>query len=1204
MNDKHTNIGGDWIDAQGTQGFINRPSGDIHQHWGNVYEADEKYDVRGLENPYLGLRSFTYKDQSIYAGRERSITTALEKLTTPGEPRVLLFITGASGSGKSSLAQAGIVPALEHHYQQRHITPRYAVFRPSKYPLAMIADALRQLGMPGTTLDNQPDTFFSFVQQHTHKNQVNLLVIDQFEELFTQSEPAQRDTLVAILEHRPSFDQLRTHLIITLRSDYLPKLFEYQPLYEKCKQGLEVRVMTEEELREAIQRPIQQSYPDGSKQIEEALLESLAQDSTVSAAYLPLLQVTLEDLWKRGSLTQSAYGTLTDAIRRRAEEVYHFVDYDRERTIERPAPDKQTILALFLDLVEVSLDDAPRRDVRRRRTATDLYRGNAERVSLVEDLCRARLLSKDVETHDDQHIEVVDIIHETLIANWDRLRNAIADQRTALQQRVRFELALSEWLAHKQHEHYLLAGVRLAEAQALDERSDVALHGNEAQELLKRSVARREAERIRRLRQIQAVAVILLMLLLLASGAAIYAFRQQKLAQKQEFRALALAFASTAKTIQDTNDETVLALAAVRMDNETPETRNLAAETLSEYGLQYELRKSYIEAFSSDGHYVLSRNVEGILQLWDVTEGNNVITYTKTESDIKSVTFSPDGQFILVGLDNGTIHLWNVTNGEQIRTFEGHNDLITSLAFSPDGQYALSGSWDKTVRLWSVASGEQIQILTIDDFGRVSDVAFSPDGKYALFTFGDRSQGLYLWNVSNDEEVYTFKGPTIGHAGITFSPDGKYILSGAVNIVAQGDPDNKMRLWDVKTGTIVRVFSGHNGDVNSVAFSPDGQYALSGSDDRTVRLWDIATGQQIRVITIHSDFVHDVAFSSDGQYVFSSAGDVFRVCDITKDEQVRIFAGQVDKVRSVAFSPDGRFAISGSCVSNQFPCQKATIWLWDVTTGKQIRSFEGTEGDDVVDVAFSSDSQSVIYTFMGFFNSLGLHIIHWDIETGNQLYSSSITEEDFISLSLDEQMALVNPGGSLQLWSLVAFSPDGQMALVPSGGSLQLWDTVTDEQLRVLGDNVDGRRSFGFSPDGQMALSINGAELQLWDIATGNSLHVFSGHENDVTDFAFSPDGQFILSGAKDNTIRMWDIANGGQVRIFDGHEDIVSSVTFSPDGQYALSGSEDGTLRLWDARSVDEIADDICNNYYIVPESEDAMREEYGIPANVALCP
>ncbi|HMP40440.1 MAG TPA: hypothetical protein PKA05_08680 [Roseiflexaceae bacterium] len=459
----------------------------------------DPYAVGGLPNPYLGLRAFTYAERERFAGREREIRHAITHLTDPGNQQSLMFVTGASGSGKSSFAQAGLLPALEAHYQARKLAVLHAVMRPGRRPLAALADALLQLGLP-------PDDTFAATRPFMvgvpsgppPPGRICLLVIDQFEELFTQAEPAQHDAFVAILAALPAFETLRMHVIATMRADYLPELFDHRELYEIAKHGIDLRAMTPAELEATIVRPVQFMHPD--RRVEPALITQLAADAAADAAYLPLLQVTLEDLWRRGSMTRAAYTSLTSAIRLRAEEVFLFEDYDGAHSKPRPPADQQAILAMLLDLVEVSLDDDPRRDVRRRRTAAELERGDPQRQALIDSLAAARLLSKNYEAGTDAPIETVDIIHESLIANWDRLRREIASQREILQQRVRFEQALAEWQERNRTDDYLLVGVWLAEAEALDKRGDVALRNPAAQDLLKQSVTQREAARQRSLR--------------------------------------------------------------------------------------------------------------------------------------------------------------------------------------------------------------------------------------------------------------------------------------------------------------------------------------------------------------------------------------------------------------------------------------------------------------------------------------------------------------------------------------------------------------------------------------------------------------------------------------------------------------------------------------------------------------------------------
>ncbi len=285
-----------------------------------IITAEQAYHVGGLTNPYLGLRAFTYEDRPRFAGRGGLIADAVKLLTSPGEERALLFITGASGSGKSSLVQAGIIPALEGHYTTRSKPFQYAVMRPSRQPLVTLAEALRQLGLPASGPFAAAAPYTREAIPTSQRLGIRVLVIDQMEELFTQSEPDQREALLRMLGALPPFHKVRVHIIGTLRSDFLGELADYPALESAFREQLLVRVMDGTELKAAIQRPIQEAHPQ--KRIEPALLERLTTDAAGDAAYLPLLQVTLEDLWQRGSLTLSAYGTLTDAIRERAEVVY------------------------------------------------------------------------------------------------------------------------------------------------------------------------------------------------------------------------------------------------------------------------------------------------------------------------------------------------------------------------------------------------------------------------------------------------------------------------------------------------------------------------------------------------------------------------------------------------------------------------------------------------------------------------------------------------------------------------------------------------------------------------------------------------------------------------------------------------------------------------------------------------------------------
>jgi len=159
----------------------------------NIISEDSPYNVEGLPNPYLGLQAFTYNDRDKYAGREKLTVEALHLLVSPEERRNLLFITGASGRGKSSFVQASLLPALIDYFQQNGETVKFEVFRPSRNPKARLDEALKRLG----------------------SRNIQVIIIDQFEELFTQSVPNERDILFGFLKKLKSFDKSHRFVIAT-----------------------------------------------------------------------------------------------------------------------------------------------------------------------------------------------------------------------------------------------------------------------------------------------------------------------------------------------------------------------------------------------------------------------------------------------------------------------------------------------------------------------------------------------------------------------------------------------------------------------------------------------------------------------------------------------------------------------------------------------------------------------------------------------------------------------------------------------------------------------------------------------------------------------------------------------------------------------------------------------------------------------------
>ena len=329
----------------------------------------------------------------------------------------------------------------------------------------------------------------------------------------------------------------------------------------------------------------------------------------------------------------------------------------------------------------------------------------------------------------------------------------------------------------------------------------------------------------------------------------------------------------------------------------------------------------------------------------------------------------------------------------------------------------------------------------------------------------------------------------------------------------------------------------------------------------------------------HASGFKSVAFSHDGRTALTGSSDkTARLWDVATGKQLRSFEGHAAYILSVAFSPDGRTVLTGS--------DDNTARLWDVTTGQELRRFEG-RSDSVTSVAFSPDGRAALT------GSKDKTARLWDVATGKELrrfvgHSFSITS---VAFSPDGQTALTGSRDrTARLWDVatgqelrrfeghsssitsVAFSPDGRTVLTGSwDDTARLWDVATGHELRrFVGDNS----CVAFSRDGRTALT--GGDIdetaRLWDVTTGQELRRFDGRTDPIYSVTFSPDGRTALTGGYGKTARLWDMATGKELRRFEGHSGSVTSVAFSPDGRAALTGSKDKTARLWDVATGKEL--------------------------------
>ncbi|MFF7310667.1 NACHT and WD repeat domain-containing protein [Streptomyces sp. NPDC008137] len=558
-------------------------------------------------------------------------------------------------------------------------------------------------------------------------------------------------------------------------------------------------------------------------------------------------------------------------------------------------------------------------------------------------------------------------------------------------------------------------------------------------------------------------------------------------------------------------------------------------------------------------------------------------------------TFSPDGRTLATASYDRTVRLWDVTDPKRPKPLgeplTGHTSWVSSAVFSPDGRTLASASDDGTIRLWDVTDPRRPERLGKPLTGHDSTiylVAFSPDGRTLASVGDDRT--VRLWDVADPKRPKPLGEPLTGHStavrSVAFSPDGRTLATG-------GD-DGAIRLWDVtdprRPERAGERLTGHTATVHSVAFSPDGRTLASGSSDNTVRLWNMAGSRGPAPIgtplTGHTGPVWSVAFSPDGNMLAAASADstasLWKVGDPAYPSQVGgPLAGSSGEMYALGFSPDGRTLATGAGDNK--------VRLWALPTS----DMTGRSG------VFRPDGR-VLATA-----ALDGRVRLWDVRSPGRpvrLGKPFRPEGGVRSLEFSPDgrtLAVVTGSRTLQLWNLgdperpvphgpstplrmrladpVAFSPDGRVLATPSDDrTVQLWDIGDPSRPRALGAPLAGHKGYVnalvFSPDGRtLASGSADGTIRLWNTADPGRTTLIRaplrGHLGAVNALALSPDGRTLASAGDDNSVRLWDVEDPAEASAearLTGHTEAVVSLTFSRSGRTLASGGNDSTVRLW----------------------------------------
>lgn len=1111
-----------------------------------------------MEAPYKGLQFFDVQDADLFYGRELLTARLVRHLR---KHQFLAIVVGASGSGKSSIVRAGLIPALRRGQRlaDGSLPPpgsahwKHYVITPGANPLESLIRAL-EAQAPGehtlsesinafvgdeTSLDQRAGEILrSSGRSQTSNRDHMVLIVDQFEEVFTscEDEALRRAFIDNLMFSASSQSAGLVSVVITLRADFYAHCAHYPNLRDGLARYQEyIGPMSREEIRRAIEQPALQA----GLNFEPGLVDFILKDTGDEPGALPLLSHALLETWKRRqhlTLTFRGYnqsGGIRGAIALTAENVYLQLD------AEQQAAARKIFLALT-ELGQTSEDGLLTPDTRRRAMLSELLPHQTESKTLsglLKTLSDARLI---IVTEDS-----VEVAHEALIREWPRLREWLLDDREHLLLHRQLNRAAGRWDTDGRKPDDLYRGSRLAQAlewaakypdelsalersfleasKAWSEQESEEREARRRNELLAaqrlvESETRRAEEHQLASQQLRRRAWILGVLLILAgvlAAAALGLSRQRDDAAKTA-TSRELASASIRNLEVDPERSILLALEALSVVH-TREAEEALHRAVFASRVAMTLRGHEglvgVAVYSPDGNRIATAGEDGKVNIWEAESGKNVLTLSGHAEPVYEVIFSASGRMIATAGEDGTTRIWDAMTAESKMVLAGQQPAIVGLAFSRDEKQLATGGVDGSAVVWDVESGARLR-----QFHGHGDVvlsaAFTPDGEQLLTTGWDAK--LIFWDVASGERLQSWEGE---FDNLVFSDDGKRLMANF---------SGGARILDVASGEELVKTGGHTNLVLTAAINPDWSRIATAGMDRKVIISDAETGRLLLTLSGHTGGILDVHFSPEGKHLVTASEDgTVRVWNVGPASEALTIETTESHGR-IALSPDGTVIAAGDLEA---------VKVWEVATGDERFSLEMPAF--ATGVALDPHGSRLAgATETG-------QVVIWNLASGKK------------DLEFKASDTLI---------MFLAFSPDGNKLATASRDGAEVWDASNGELIRdFLGAEA---LSVCFSPDSRRLLA-TGTDNQavIWDIERGERL-VSAAHEGIIWGCAFNPDGSRFATASADGTARIWDASTGEERLRLIGHTSTVVSVFFSPDGKQLATTGRDGVTKLWDATS------------------------------------
>lgn len=1136
--------------------------------------------------PYVGLRTYTERDAPWFFGRDSDVQRLVEKLRSSQ----FLGVLGRSGSGKSSVVRAGLLPALA---SGRAITGsdrwRVRTFTPTAAPLQQLSAQLSvlrpELSTPQTLADLADSDLTLTMLTAAEDDAPVLWIVDQAEELFTLCDDASERRAFADNLLRASQPGGPARVLFALRSDFYPRFSELAALSDRlATHQYVVKALDDDQLSEVVLAPAAAA----GLQLEPGLADRIVRDVTGQPGALPLVQHSLYELWEHrdgDTLTHSVYGEIGGvggALARRAD-----------RTLdELEADDRAVARRLLLSLVRPGegAEDTKQPALLGHLSAPALPIASLHRVTAA--LADARLVT----TGDRDGDTNVEVAHEALIRHWPTLQGWIEESRDELRTRRRLRQAADAWVDADRSEDLLYRGTTLSSARewASDRWDD--LPTTDAA-FLRASIDRDESSRLqtqRRRRTLVATLTSLTVLALLGAALATIQWRgargaeadaqdaadRAQAAARRADQTTVRALTNQARALIATDPALALAVAAeAHARGDDDDTRAALVATHGAFSTHrghrlttlpdVDLDQEQPIGISSDGAVIATIRSDGTIDVWDADD-NAVQTTIEPPAPVWTVTVSPDGRTIATGGRDG-VNLWDAGSGSQV----GATITGDAVVFSPAGDmFATIRSRRERVRLWSLTEEGVEQVSESPGW----DVAFSADGDMAAISGG---RGVELLNARTGRRRHLVKGygPTFSNDGstvatstddgialwatdsgektgrlkeygapVTFVPDDTHLVT------AYGDfGGGYAQLWKLDGGEEPKDLAGSRG----VATTADGGLVAT-SDDRDVTLWDMTTYEPASSISGAGTVLR---MSTNGKLLVTTSAEdrAIQLWDTTTGAAPVMLrhAGDLIDVYDATFSPDGKIIATIS----DGPGGDSDVRVWDASSGEEITSIDPRASD----VAFSPNGRE--------FAASGSTLRRWDLSTGRELPKVPISA-DVLAYKPDGRLLAATQRGRDALlldgetgtelavleragWPAL-FDPKGRLlATVADAGDvlrLKLWD-LQPTPPRVIRESSDDQFPLAFSADGDLFATATepNARIAIWDVDSGTETPSPVG----AGAVAFSPTGVVAVGETR---VELKDPTSGTTITRLTGE---AKALAFSPDGSRLATDEFDGTVAL-----------------------------------------